>query len=85
MNTHQFYCNCINWPEDEMNLLIDITENAKEISREEFLDHVYINDQMLNLIPVSDNTIVYFKSVVFGEPFYYFYLDSTDTEYIFRL
>jgi len=83
MKNYYFYSACVQWPEDEVDALIAIVANSRVISRATFMRHVYIEQELLELIPSKYYGVSFHKSTVGGETFYYF--DWICIEHVFRI
>lgn len=87
----EYLCNCVNWPENQINLLTDIVENAEQISFRVFINHVgtaqvrRLAKETFGFGSVNamqhDWAIRFYRSVVFGKTYYF--IDWSAIEYVF--
>lgn len=97
MNGLQFYNNCVNWHDDDVDAdggLCDMIDNATDITRETFLKHVdlaalaklegelsYARQPSQGLTMAKDWHVTYHRSKLHGQTVYYF--RHSAIEYVF--
>lgn len=87
---YTFYHSCVDWPGD-VDQLIDLIDNAKDITRRTFLNHVdrdeqYERERLMGYhrnFPMSkDWHVTYHVGKLAGEKVYFF--QQSGIEYVFR-
>jgi len=91
MNEYQYYCNCVDWPREDVNALTEMIDKERAISRRVFVTHVRRSDllclerlmgyTMGTLTMAGDWHVQYYKSKYKGNTAYYF--KHSAIEYVF--
>jgi len=96
---YDFYCSCVNWPAEDVHAeggLIDMIDNAKDITRDTFVRHIsnfslhelerslgYApSDPHSTLTMANDYHVSYHKSKLHGKTVYFF--KHSAIEYVFK-
>lgn len=90
-----FYNNCVNWPQNDVETLLAMTESGKEVTRETFLNNVNkkemreiekllgysVGYEKDGLTMARDWHVAYYKGKLRGRPCMYFVHSAI--EYVF--